>query len=272
MPPKQMIKGKRQLMEEAKKGREARKKLRLSMMSPVAEKAPGGPSPMPAPSDSSMILPPGLGQDMDTSLAMGIGGPGTSALGFGASAVIPTAGSARGRPEEILKTFSEQWKMTLDQEDLKSLALFLCHIFTTELKMSPSKAAERTSKIIGKTDRTIRQWRSDLLTYGEIRESKKGKYQRPKVLWANKELNDKARAFVQANTAFLVQGKPPTMKVKDFCQWVNETLLPNQAVASLYSFVPGYGYAPAPSSANQTPLPQKISLETARKWLRELGF
>lgn len=191
--------------------------------------------------------------------------PGTSS----APSVTP---SGNARPEDILRTFSEQWKLTLDQEDMKSLALFLCHIFTSDLKMSHSRAAEHTAKIIGRTDRTIRQWRSDLVTYGEIRESRKGKYERPKVLWANKELNDKARAFVQAHTAFMVQGKQSTMKVKDFCQWVNETLLPNQELSSVYSLVPGFGYAPVPTSPGQATLPQKISKETARKWLRELGL
>ena len=198
--------------------------------------------------------------------------PGTST----ASAVTP---SGNARPEDILRSFSEQWKLTLDQEDTKALALFLCHIFTSELKMSHSKAAEHTAKIIGRTDRTIRQWRSDLVTYGEIRESRKGKYERPQVLWANKDLNDKARAFVQANTAFMVHGKQSTMKVKDFCQWVNESLLPSHTMANhhLYShaLIPGHhGYPPIPPPphTSQTSLPQKISKETARKWLRELGL
>ena len=251
MPPKQ-VKRKRQLVEEAKKGREARKKLRMNMMSPGGDQGSGG------------ACSSGTSQGVDKA--------GTSAARLSAPVVNP-AGNAR--PEDILKTFSEQWKLTLDQEDMKSLALFLCHVLTSELNISHSKAAEHTAKVIGKTDRTIRQWRTDLITYGEVRESKKGKYERPKVLWANKELNDKARAFVQANTAFMVQGKQSMMKIKDFCQWVNETLLPNQAAASsLYSFVPGYGYAPAPAqtTSNPTTLPQKISYETARKWLRELGF
>lgn len=207
---------------------------------------------------------------MDTDLCL----PGTST----ASAVTP---SGNARPEDILRNFSEQWKLSLDQEDTKALALFLCHILTSELKMSHSKAAEHTAKIIGRTDRTIRQWRSDLVTYGEIRESRKGKYERPQVLWANKELNDKARAFVQANTAFMVHGKQSTMKVKDFCQWVNECLLPSQAMAANYQAfsqipghgIPDHGYAPIPHPiATQTSLPQKISKETARKWLRELGL
>ena len=255
MPPKLQTKRKRQLVEDAKKGREARKMLRLSMIGSGHEKLPDDQS-----CSDDRKGPQSLCIDTDLCL------PGTSS----ASSVNP---SGNAPPEDILRIFSEQWKQTLDQEDRKSLALFLCHIFTSELKMPHSKAAEHTAKIIGRTDRTIRQWRSDLVAYGEIRESQKGKYERPKLLWDNKELNDKARAFVQARTAFMVQGKQSMMKTKDFCQWVNETLLPNQAMASLYSFVPGYGYAPVPTgtSSGQT-LPHKISKETARKWLRELGL
>lgn len=246
-------------MDEAKKGREARKKLRMGMVSQKAKKL--GPLHGTGSSSSSMVL----GDPLEGSLSTG-----ASSSSLQAPAAINPTGNAT--PDDILKTFSEQWKQTLDQEDLKSLGLFLLHIFTKELDMTHARAADQTAKIIGKTGRTIRQWRSDLVTFGEIRESRKGKYERPKVIWANKELNDKARAFVEANTAFMVQGKQSTMKIKDFCEWVNSTLLPNQAVASLYSFVPGYGYAPAPSMPNQTPLPRKVSLETARKWLRELGY
>ena len=265
MPPKQ-LKRKRQLMEEAKKGREARKTLRLLSAS-KQDSAPRQSSSRSQLDHHQAAAYPTM------SALMGHIDPGahSSSTTFPPPQANPSSTGAK-RPDEIMRKFAEEWKMTLDQEDLKSLAVFLCHIFTSELDLSHSKAAEHTAKIIGKTERTIRQWRTDLVTHGEIKESKKGKYERPKVLWANKELNDKARTFVQANTAFMVQGKQSTMKVKDFCQWVNETLLPNQAVASLYSFVPGYGYAPAPSTPTRSPLPQKISMETARKWLRELGF
>lgn len=271
MPKQFQVKRKRQLVEEARKGREARKKLRMTMM---GYPTPDGKS-MPGTSASTMEMTlegssaSGMDQGTSSSSLFSGMGPGTSSSLFQPAMLNPTGNTT---PEDILKRFSEQWKQTLDQEDLKSLALFLMHIFTTNLEMTHARAADHTAKIIGKTDRTIRQWRSDLIQYGEVRESQKGKYTRPKVLWANKELNDKARAFVEANTAFVVQGKQSTMKIKDFCEWVNDTLLPNQAVASLYSFVPGYGYAPAPTIANQTPLPRKISQETARKWLRELGF
>lgn len=255
MPPKLQTKRKRQLVEDAKKGREARKMLRLSMMGSRRDKISEDPS-------GNDVLKGPRSSRLDTDLCL----PGTSST----PSINP---SGNAPPDDILRTFSEHWKLTLDQEDMKSLALFLCHIFTAELKMPHSKAAEHTAKIIGRTERTIRQWRSDLVAYGEIRESQKGKYERPKLLWANKELNDKARAFVQTHTAFMVQGKQSMMKAKDFCQWVNETLLPNQAMASLYSFVPGYGYAPVPSGTTTgQALPHKISKETARKWLRELGL
>lgn len=281
MPPKQ-IKRKRQLMEEARKGREARKTLRLLSKQDSARRtsqqgatrSSSSSSAVEYPSMSALMghMDQGIAQSSSTSSIF----PPPPAINTNPSGTTRSSSTSSNtgskKTEEIMKTFAEQWKATLDQEDLKSLAVFLCHVFTSELDLSHSKAAEHTAKIIGKTERTIRQWRTDLITHGEIKESKKGKYERPKVLWANKELNDKARTFVQANTAFMVQGKQSTMKVKDFCQWVNETLLPNQAVASLYSFVPGYGYAPAPTTPTRSPLPQKISMETARKWLRELGF
>jgi hypothetical protein len=263
MPPKQLqVKRKRQLVEEARKGREARKKLRLSMMlgSPsgdkMAEEADASTS------NSSLAQVMSLGDSTSFSA-----GPSSS---FTSMMNPPPTGNTT--PDDILKNYSEEWKNTLDTEDLKSLALFLLNVFTTNLEMTHARATDHTAKIMGKTDRTIRQWRADLIAHGEVRESRKGKHARPKVLWANKELNDKARAFVEANTAFVVQGKQSTMKIKDFCEWVNETLLPNQAVASLYSFVPGYGYAPTPAATTQSTLPRKVSMETARKWLRELGF
>lgn len=222
---------------------------------------------MPLDSSTSSV---GLVHSITMPLDSSSGFPDASSSSFTSILNPPPTGNTTS--DDVLKKFSEQWKKTLDPEDLKSLALFLLNIFTTNLEMTHARAAAHTAKIIGKTDRTIRQWRADLIAHGEVRESQKGKYTRPKVLWANKELNDKARAFVEANTAFVVQGKQSTMKIKDFCEWVNETLLPNQAVASLYSFVPGYGYAPAPPTTTQTTLPRKISMETARKWLRELGF
>lgn len=158
MPPKQ-TKRKRQLMEEAKKGREARKKLRLSMMSTSSSTATETHTTAAGPGGTTSSLA-GITGALDP---LGLGGSSGSspAVASSSSSFRPTPANPTGsaKPQEILKTFSEQWKLTLDQEDLKSLALFLCHVFTSELDMSHSRAAEHTAKIIGKTDRTIRQWR-----------------------------------------------------------------------------------------------------------------
>ena len=75
------------------------------------------------------------------------------------------------------------------------------------------------------------------------------RYQHTSVLWQNEELNKKASAFLRANKA--VKGCP-NMKIASFARWVNEELLPNHALE------PGY--------------PCKLSQETVRKWLHELGF
>ena len=74
-------------------------------------------------------------------------------------------------------------------------------------------------------------------------ESKQGQYQRAGVLWANEELNKCATEYLRVNSA--VKGRP-NMTVIDFCKWPQ--------------FHPGSGF------------PQKVSVETSRKWPHEMGF
>ena len=104
--------------------------------------------------------------------------------------------------------------------------------------------------MIDKSDRTVRQWRTDLVENdGIIPESKQGKYQRSGVLWHNETLNKKAMEYVRCNAS--VKGVP-NMTAISFCEWVNKSLLPNSTLE------PGH--------------PRKISVPTARRWLHELGF
>ena len=49
----------------------------------------------------------------------------------------------------------------------------------------------------------------------------------------------------------VVKGRP-NLTIASFCQWINEELLPNATLA------PGF--------------PRRVSIETARCWLHELGF
>lgn len=68
------------------------------------------------------------------------------------------------------------------------------------------------------------------------------------MLWSSELLN-KVIKYVCENAN--VKGRP-NLTSHTFCLWVNDELLPNEILE------PGY--------------PQKISVETARKWLHEMGF
>ena len=151
---------------------------------------------------------------------------------------------------EILQEFSENWLQSLDRDDLKSLAIYLCYQFVSELSFTETRAAEYAAMMVGKSERTVRQWRVDVIRNdGEMPESKQGRFQRSGVLWRNEDLNKRATEYVRANAA--VKGRP-NMTLVDFCKWINDTLLPNSTLE------PGF--------------PRKVSVETARKWLHELGF
>lgn len=76
-----------------------------------------------------------------------------------------------------------------------------------------------------------------------------GKYQRQYVVWKNEHLNKKATEFIRNNSN--VKGSP-NLTGGGFCEWVNSDLLVNETLE------PGY--------------PRKIGLETARKWMHELGL
>ena len=68
------------------------------------------------------------------------------------------------RPQrEVLKQFSQEWLMSLDHDDTKSLAIFLCYNLAQHFSMKETEAAELTAVMIGKSDRPVRQWRSDIV-------------------------------------------------------------------------------------------------------------
>lgn len=103
---------------------------------------------------------------------------------------------------------------------------------------------------MGKSERTVRELRYSFIeNSGSFPDSQQGKYRREGVLWQNEELNEAATDYVRANA--VVKGKPNLTAVS-FCCWVNESLLPNSILD------PGY--------------PRRVSVQTARKWLHELGF
>ena len=149
--------------------------------------------------------------------------------------------------QEILGKFVDDW---LGKDDTRSLAMFLCYHLVSNFSFTETKAAEFAATMLKKSDRTVRRWRSGLIENdGNMPESEHGRHQRSGVMWKNEELNKKATEYVRSNAA--VKGRPNLTSI-DFCRWVNESLLPNSTLE------PGF--------------PRRISLETARTWLHQLGF
>ena len=187
----------------------------------------------------------------DTSLSQLVAMP-DDALDTDDEAVDPSFdldSSVRSDTDHIVETFCEDWVCHLDRDDRVSLGLFLCFQLSKYLQLGETKAAELSGMMIGKSDKAVREWRAYFNDNGEIPESKQGKYQRSGIVWNNEALNKKATRYIREHAN--VKGQP-NLTVRMFCQWVNDDLLPNETLE------PGF--------------PRKISVETARKWMHELGF
>ena len=74
--------------------------------------------------------------------------------------------------DHMTDTFCEEWATHLVRDDRVSLGLFLYFQLTKVLSMGETKAAEVAGIMIGKSERTIREWRSYFIENGEIPECK----------------------------------------------------------------------------------------------------
>ncbi len=157
--------------------------------------------------------------------------------------------SMRSDVDHAVESFCEDWVCHLDRDDRVSLGLFLCFQLSKHFQLGETKAAEVAGEMIGKSDRTVREWRAYFNNNGAIPESKQGKYEQSGVLWTSEDLNKKASRYIRENAT--VKGRP-NMTVGMFCQWVNDDLFPNETLG------PGF--------------PRKVAVETTRKWMHELGF
>ena len=114
--------------------------------------------------------------------------------------------SMKSDVEHLAENFCEDWVSHLERDDRVSLKLFLCFQFTKHLDTADTKAAEIAGMIIGRSDKTVREYRKQFLEDGEILESKQGKYQRSGVMWSSEELNKKAARYIRENAN--VKGQP----------------------------------------------------------------
>ena len=153
---------------------------------------------------------------------------------------------------EVLEEYVESWVQSLDHEDRKSVSMLLCLVLVKKLSFTETRAVElaAAAKVLKKSDKIVRRWRTDLIANGgSFAESKQGQYQRTGVLWANEDFTKRTSEYVRGNAA--AKGRPNLTTV-EFCKWVNKSLLPNSTLE------PGF--------------PRQISVETARKWLHEMGL
>ena len=101
-----------------------------------------------------------------------------------------------------MSEFAKEWVSALERDDKKALAIFICNFLVSDFNFTWTNAAQCTANLIGKCERSVRKWRSELIeNNGEFPESKQGRYQRSGVLWSNEDLNEKAKTFVRANAA-----------------------------------------------------------------------
>ena len=149
-----------------------------------------------------------------------------------------------------MSNYVQEWIASLSKDDLLSLSILLWHLLVGILLFKLTDAAEIIGRVLGRSDRTVREWRVTFnANGGTFPDTLQGKYQCDGVLWQNEDLNKIATKYVRENT--VVKGRP-NLTAGSFCQWVNDCLLTTRVLE------PGY--------------PRHISIETARKWLLELGF
>lgn len=89
--------------------------------------------------------------------------------------------SLRSDVDHIVDSFYKDWVLQLDRDDHISLGLFLCFQLTENLDMGATKAAEVAGLMVGKSDKTVRDWRKHFLeNNGQIPDNKEST---SPVLW-----------------------------------------------------------------------------------------
>ena len=110
----------------------------------------------------------------------------------------------------------------LDRDAMKRLAVLLMQV-CVELGVKVKEAA-RISEFVGKTERTVREWRQDY--DGQFSEYKKGKHRRSSIL-DDEDARMLAVRYVRENACKKSQ---PNLTASMFCKWVNFELLPSMTL------------------------------------------
>ena len=150
--------------------------------------------------------------------------------------------------EVVTERLREWISVELERDDRTKVAVLLVQV-CIQLGLRVKEASTAAGELVGKTERTVREWRQDFFrNEGSFREYQRGKHVRQSII-DDEAARKEAMKFVRENA--YKKGKP-NMTACMFHLWVNSDLLPCLTLD--------------PS------LPRKIGVETARLWLHELGF
>ena len=109
--------------------------------------------------------------------------------------------------QALAQEFIQDWVSALSRDDLLSLSVTLDHVLVRMCGVKKTEAAGIIGKVIDKSERTVREWRSIFYENdGSFPDSQQGCYQRTGVLWRVEELNEAARDYVRQNA--VPKGRP----------------------------------------------------------------
>ena len=151
--------------------------------------------------------------------------------------------------EEKAQEIFDDFIVALPRDTRRMMAVLLMESFKKRQKMQVVDAAREAGSITGYNERTVRKYRDEFFSNkGELEESKRGKYKRF-CIYHDEEINHKAAAWMREHS---FQKGAPNMTAYVFCEWVNNDLLTTSHLPPQY--------------------PRSISVSTAIRWLKHLGF
>lgn len=143
----------------------------------------------------------------------------------------------------------DNWIVSLRLSDRKMLSVLLMETLQKRFNIKATAAALEAAWITGFNEKTVRYYRKDFMdNKGHFKEEKRGKHKRV-CLFNDEDLRLRASMWVRENA---VNKSGPNMTARDFCQWVNETLLPSSSLPPFF--------------------PRSITVITATRWLHRLGY
>ena len=136
------------------------------------------------------------------------------------------------------------------REDVQMICtLLFCYHRQVRPRARVMEAAAYVGEVTGKGEKTVRDWVNELRDNdGEFLEYGRGKYKRISFL-TDERCRELATKWVRENSC---RKGHPNMTIRDFMDYVNETLLPQLQ--------------------SEDTFPKSVSMTTARKFLHDLGF